>query len=498
MKERILKKASVLVFLLFFGLGSSPSYGQYALHELGTLGGLNTYAYDINDSGQIVGAGETGLRDEGGPVVQAFFGTKDRIDPLFPNETGRSSANAINRSGAVAGYKNGSAFIGGSSPFVDFGLIPGATPGVGLGLNNGGIVVGYSTGMQTPETGSLWENSNGSYVKRTLGSFGGFYTRATSLNDASQIVGHSQNLDGYDRAFRWNSAGTEPMVDLGVLEGYNSSFALRINNKGTIIGYSWKTDAFYNETYTACLWGLGGVRELKRKDDSSTPGTILESKAYGVNDADVVVGTYLTSGGYRAFIWDGTNEMRDLNSLLPENSGITLMAAFSINNKGEIVGYGRKTGSPNDIAFLLVPPVPPAPPEPPPEPDPEPFEVDIDFRPWSSNNKVNLHAWWSLIPIAILSDADFDAPAEADRQSLTFGRSGDEESLAFCMPWKLDVNRDGKKDFVCFFHERAMGFRCGDTLGTLKGQTHSGEKFGGQAKIQVVGCPPPRKHHRGR
>ena len=193
----------------------------------------------------------------------------------------------------------------------------------------------------------------------------------------------------------------------------------------------------------------------------------------------------------RAFIWDAANEMRDLNSLLPENSGLLLVAAHAINNKGEIVGYGYKGGSTGATAFLLVPP---------PNHDPveKPFEVDIDIRPWNSNNKINLQARWSLIPIAILSDEGFDAQTDLKRTSLTFGRTGDEDSLAFCMPWKWDVNHDGKKDVVCYFHERPMGFHCGDTLGTLKGKTLEGEAFQAQERIQVVGCPPARRGHRGR
>jgi hypothetical protein len=66
------------------------------------------------------------------------------------------------------------------------------------------------------------------------------------------------------------------------------------------------------------------------------------------------------------------------------------------------------------------------------------------------------------------------------------------------MPWKTDVNRDRKKDLICYFYEKPTGFKCGDTLGTLKGKTLIGEAFGGQDKVQIFPCPTPRKDHKGK
>jgi len=497
MKASIWKKESFLVFLLLFGLaGYAPSYGQdgkYTLYELGTLGGPASKAFDINDSGQIVGVADTELNDDGGTIWQVFIGTKDGISKLFPGETVRSSANAINRGGTVAGYKNGNAFIvGGGSPFIDFGLLPGATPGEGLGLNNGQKVVGYSSGDEIPEMGSLWEKNGDIYLKRNLGTFGGLYTRATSVNDSNQIVGHSQTSESVNRAFRWNSTGAEPMTDLGALADFSQSFAFRINNRGAVAGYSLRYDG-YDPTARACLWGESGIQELKKKNASRVSESVLYSEAYGINDSGFVVGMYW-SGEHqelRAFIWDAVNEMRDLNSLLPENPGLLLVAAYAINNKGEIVGYGYKGGSTSATAFLLVPPPGNVPAD-------EPFQVDIDIHPWNSQNKIHKQAWWYLIQIAVLSDTGFDAPKVVDRESLTFGRTGNEDSLAFCMPWKTDVNRDRKKDLICYFYEKPTGFKCGDILGTLKGKTLTGEAFGGQDKVQIFPCPTPRKDHKGK
>jgi hypothetical protein len=80
-----------------------------------------------------------------------------------------------------------------------------------------------------------------------------------------------------------------------------------------------------------------------------------------------------------------------------------------------------------------------------------------------------------------------------DRDSLTFGKSGEEDSLAFCMPWKMDVNGDHKKDLICYFFERKAGFTCGDTEGTLRGITKKdGKLFEGRDNVKIVPCPLPK------
>jgi probable HAF family extracellular repeat protein len=45
--------------------------------------------------------------------------------------------------------------------------------------------------------------------------------------------------------------------------------------------------------------------------------------------------------------------MQDLNSLIPANSGWTLIEANAINTSGQIVGYGNHNGF--NHAFLLTP-----------------------------------------------------------------------------------------------------------------------------------------------
>jgi hypothetical protein len=88
------------------------------------------------------------------------------------------------------------------------------------------------------------------------------------------------------------------------------------------------------------------------------------------------------------------------------------------------------------------------------------------------------------IPVAILSTATFNAVATVDANSLTFGRTGNEHSLAFCHA--DDVNGDGFIDLACHFETQSTGFEDGDTLGILKGKTLSGTPIIGQEAIVTV------------
>jgi len=111
--------------------------------------------------------------------------------------------------------------------------------------------------------------------------------------------------------------------------------------------------------------------------------------------------------------------------------------------------------------------------------------VDLDIKPHSFPNSINTKSR-GRIPVAILSSPTFDAPAEVDKSSLTFGRTGDEASLAFCTNSNEDVNDDGLVDVVCHFYNQATGFQIGDTEGVLKGVTQGGRPFEGVDSVRIV------------
>lgn len=111
--------------------------------------------------------------------------------------------------------------------------------------------------------------------------------------------------------------------------------------------------------------------------------------------------------------------------------------------------------------------------------------VAIDIKPGSVPNSINPRSR-GRIPVAILSTAAFDAPGEVDRASLTFGRTGDEPSLAFCSGSPEDVDGDGLLDLVCHFDTQVSGFQAGDTRGILKGRTLSERGVTGSDTVRIV------------
>jgi hypothetical protein len=115
------------------------------------------------------------------------------------------------------------------------------------------------------------------------------------------------------------------------------------------------------------------------------------------------------------------------------------------------------------------------------------IHVDIDIKPGSDPNAINPRSR-GTIPVAILSNATFDATTEVDRTSLTFGRTGDEDSLARCTA-NEDKNGDGLLDVVCHFSTQRAGFQSGDTEGVLKGMTTGGVPIQGTDSVKIV---PPR------
>jgi len=116
---------------------------------------------------------------------------------------------------------------------------------------------------------------------------------------------------------------------------------------------------------------------------------------------------------------------------------------------------------------------------------PAAISIAIDIKPDSVPNSINAESH-GKIPVAVLSSAGFDATTAVDRSSLTFGRTGNEASLAFCNTDSEDVNADGFSDLICHFETEATGFQEGDVQGVLKGKTVSGTLFIGADSVRIL------------
>ena len=96
------------------------------------------------------------------------------------------------------------------------------------------------------------------------------------------------------------------------------------------------------------------------RDLGTLPGDLV-SAGLGINNRGEVVGNSVSPpgppmGNPHPFLWkDGV--MVDLNSLIPANSPLLLLTAFSINDRGQIAGFGVTSGG--DIHAYLATPEPP-------------------------------------------------------------------------------------------------------------------------------------------
>ena len=209
-----------------------------AFTSLGTLGGRESEAWDINNAGQVTGWALT-LQD----TRHGFLyddGVMTNIDPYDPNNMTATSPMAINQGGDIVGkwhteHFGQHAFLRHDGELSDLGVID-PVFSVARDVNDLGWVVGQShvdIRYSSYTHAFLWRND----VMEDLGSLSDDST-AEGINNRGQVVGMCYN--GYkavERAFIWQDG---IMSDLNSLIDPNSDWFLSgasaINNLGQIVG----------------------------------------------------------------------------------------------------------------------------------------------------------------------------------------------------------------------------------------------------------------------
>ncbi len=295
---------------------------SYSVVDLGSLGGSSSLAYKINNSGTAIGWSQNIFGDQ--QAVRSGGGPFQKLPALAPYD---SFAMGINDTGTITGttYVSGQphGVIWSGDTATDLGANMFLT-----GINNHGVVIGGN--------GHAFVLSGGVY--HDLGLLpGGDWSSASDMNDSGAVVGDASDASGDFHGFIWTEQSG--MTQLGTFGGRNSH-ATAINRHGVTVGYASLTSG-YEHAFSA----LGAVMT-----DLGTLGG--SSFAYDINDSDMIVGYSWpnNSENPHAFLYiDGL--MLDLNSLIPSNSGWELLAAYGINNSGQIVGSGLWNGQPH--AFRL-------------------------------------------------------------------------------------------------------------------------------------------------
>jgi probable HAF family extracellular repeat protein len=239
--------------------------------DLGTLGGTNSSATDVNNRGEIVGRSD--LPDG---TTHAFIWRDGRMIDLGTLGGDSSSATAINERSEVVGMSTTTSseamhsFRWRDGRMRDLGAPAGGFARA-YDVNEHGLVVGEVSvdGMNSVPTG--WRHGAAHRLSDTFGV-------ASAVNDRGQAAGFFYG----GGSFRWSRDG---VVDLGTLPGATVTQAQGINNGGQVVGY---TD------FDAFLWQSGRMTALPGLAGST-------SGAADINNRGQIV-------GYSATTSDGLNQ----------------------------------------------------------------------------------------------------------------------------------------------------------------------------------------------
>ena len=233
----------------------------------------------------------------------------------------------------------------------------GGTDSYGEFINDLGQISGHAqtSNVVDPNLGCppfdpfVWQG--GKMTDINPGNFGGAEGGTNFLNNHGDAVGFGTLLgESLNHAFLWRDGKLTDLTSVGSL-GAQQDSAFNVNEEGHVVGVSTTPEG----AILGVLWRNAEFTNLAslsaEGDDCSEP--------FRINSEDQVVGVSFSceTGAEHAFLWEH-GRMVDLNSLIPADSGLQLLAANWIDDDGVIAAQAVVTaGSASGAsrAVLLIP-----------------------------------------------------------------------------------------------------------------------------------------------
>jgi probable HAF family extracellular repeat protein len=203
----------------------------------------------------------------------------------------------------------------------------------GLGGNNRGVTVGYNS--YNINHALLWYQGAATDLGTLVGPSG--QSQAQLVNNEGQAVGTSQAADGTIHAVVWSHGAISDLGTLGGPGSSTSSIGNGINDVGQIVGDS-QEDTISNPLlgfppFFPTLWDKGSATKL-----GGEPSYAFAGDAFSINNKGQVVGRIAVADAKEravghAYFWEA-GVMRDLGVPAGDDNS----EANSLNELGQIVG----------------------------------------------------------------------------------------------------------------------------------------------------------------
>ena len=331
-----------IALLLVVAQAAAAGPPIYSVTDLGTLNNTTfSLAQGLSQTGKVTGFC-------GGGMVQGIPFLYDGTLHVLPSlpSSAYTEGNDVNDLGVVTGTGYGSSGVP-TQAFVYDGMIHplgtfGGANSAAIRINNHGTVVGYA---DTPTASHAFVYDGTMHDIGTLPDAS--YSSASGINDSGLVCGYSGPTPNMVHAFLYDGV----MKDLGTVPGFDISIATSISSTGLVAGFFRRSATDLSTThaflYDGQMHDIGAASFLARS---------TVNFANGVNSMGQVVGdAAVTSGNADVPFLYQNGLSYNLNDLIDPNSGWVLKDVDGINDAGQIAGFGNIG---NTLHACLLTPVP--------------------------------------------------------------------------------------------------------------------------------------------